>query len=255
MYVPKKVILLLVFLLSLLFLSACSSNGQEKTANNVEEENQQENAEKPADEDKEEEEESSNKEEVKSNQDSENSEEESTEETEINTSLIDALKPNKPVKKTFIQNDEFTLTETIVDMNDEYLQRVFQLGDMVTLQVLKWDNEVIQVVYEQSNPDSPEESILDDFAPNKEEQPMADSNRSLGDPSGWKLVSDNETVTVPYKTFEGVYSVRSKISEGNTNTIHTVYFAPGIGMIKEVFEETGDDGYTVESVLENVESL
>jgi hypothetical protein len=253
----KKIILLLTISFGLFFLTACSSDSQEETDENAEETTQQENTEQPEDKGSQPEDESAQEEEDTVDESGSNQEDKKPD-TDHDTnaeSVISGLKPDTKVKKVFNQNDEFTLTETIVDMNDEYLQRVFQIGDMVTLQVLKWDNEVIQVVYEQSNPEKPEQSILDEFSHNKEMQPMADINRAEDEPSEWKLVSKEETVTVPYKTFEGVYSVRSKISEGNANTIHTIYFAPGIGMIKEIFEETGDDGYTVESVLEEVKPL
>jgi hypothetical protein len=169
--------------------------------------------------------------------------------------LLQQLKPDKKVVKTF-ENKDFSMTETIVDFNDTHVQRVLKVGDMETVQILEWDEEVIRVVYEESNSKNANESKLDDFSPNKEMQAMADiKKKGQGDTSRWEIISENETVKVPYKTFENVVIVQNTVQNGNAKTIHKVYFAPQIGMIKEVYEETGDNGYTVESVLKKAESL
>ncbi|WP_335870572.1 hypothetical protein [Bacillus sp. 2205SS5-2] len=175
---------------------------------------------------------------------------------EGNQNALATLKPTENIIKTFNQNDEYTLTESIVDMNDTYIQRVFEIGDMVTLQVLKWNEDIIQVVYEESDPESPRESILHDFTSNKEMHPIVDiTHKGTGDSPIWEIVSEDETIEVPYQKFQGVYKVKSTVSAGSGQAVNTIYFAPGIGMIKEVFEETGEDGYIIESVLEEVESL
>lgn len=177
-----------------------------------------------------------------------------TEKEEVNL-LIQQLKPEKNMVKTF-ENKDFSLTETVVDHNDTHVQRVFKVGDMVTLQVLKWDQDAIQVVYEESNPKNPKESILNDFNPDKEAQSLADIKRTgKGDTPSWEIISEKETVEVPYETYENVVAVRSTVKNGNVNTINTMYYAPGIGLIKEVYEETGDNGYKIESVLKKVEAL
>lgn len=180
--------------------------------------------------------------------------EDSKEKEEVNL-LIQQLKPEKNMIKTF-ENKDFSLTETIVDHNDTHVQRVFKVGEMVTLQILKWDQDAIQVVYEESNPKDPKKSKLSDFSPNKEMQPMADINREgEGDTPQWEIISEDETLEVPYDTFENVVVVRNTVKAGNKNTINTIYYAPGIGMIKEVYEETGDNGKKIESVLKKVETL
>jgi PBP1b-binding outer membrane lipoprotein LpoB len=246
----KKLVVPFMIMMSILFISACSSDAdnekneepKEEETTNVENEENEESSDEPS-------------EPSEPSEDSNSEvEEPAEEETE---SVLQVLKPNQKVKKTFNQNDgEFTLTETIVDMNDQYIQRVLTIGDMVTLQVLEWNDEKVQLVYEESNPSQPGESILADFTPNKESKPLVDpSKKGKGDSKTWEIISENETVKVPYQTFENVYAVKSTVAEGSRSTIHTIYYAPGIGMIKEVFEETGEGGYTVESVLEEVESL
>jgi hypothetical protein len=179
---------------------------------------------------------------------------ESVEKEETNMLLLQ-LKPDQKVVKTF-ENKDFSMTEKIVDFNDTHVQRVLKVGDMETMQILKWDEEVIQVVYEENNSNKASESKLDDFTPNKEMQAMADVDRKgKGDTSRWEIISENETVEVPYKTYKNVVVVQNTEQNGNAKTIHKIYFAPQIGMIKEVYEETGDKGYTVESVLKKAESL
>ncbi|WP_374055161.1 hypothetical protein [Rossellomorea sp. FM04394] len=201
--------------------------------------------------------------EVEAEEPSEGSEEETSEEDnetsekekeEVNM-LLQQLKPEKNMVKTF-ENKDFSLTETVVDHNETHVQRVFKVGEMVTLQILKWDQDSIQVVYEESNPKNVKESILDNFTPDKEAQPLADIKRKgKGDTTRWEIISEDETVEVPYDTYEHVVAVRSTVKNGNVNTINTMYYAPGIGMIKEVYEETGDNGYKIESVLKKVEAL
>ncbi|MCA1060797.1 hypothetical protein LCL96_17930 [Rossellomorea aquimaris] len=232
----KKFFLPITIILSILIISACSSESENEDAQGTTIVNKQDN--QPNEE--------------ASNEASEKQDENEPSDNEENSALT-GLKPSKKVEKTFNQNDEFTLTETIVDMNETYVQRVLTLGDMVTLQVLKWNKEQMQVVYEESNPSEPDKSILDNFTPNKEEQPLVDlSKRGEGDSPVWEIISDNKTVEVPYATYNNVFEVRSTVKEGNGSSIHTIYYAPGIGMIKEIFEETGDDGYIAESVLEKV---
>jgi flagellar biosynthesis GTPase FlhF len=191
------------------------------------------------------------------------SEEETTEEDNDTTEkekeevnlLLQQLKPEKNMVKTF-ENKDFSLTETVVDHNETHVQRVFKVGEMVTLQILKWDQDAIQVVYEESNPENVKESILDNFSPDKEAKPLADiKHKGKGDTTRWEIISEDETVEVPYDTYENVVAVRSTVKNGNVNTINTMYYAPGIGMIKEVYEETGDNGYKIESVLKKVEAL
>ncbi|TYS85260.1 hypothetical protein [Rossellomorea aquimaris] len=177
-----------------------------------------------------------------------------TDKEEVNL-LLQQLKPEKNMVKTF-ENKDFSLTETVVDHNDTHVQRVFKVGEMVTLQVLKWDQDVIQVVYEESNPKNVKESILDNFTADKEAKPLADiKHKGKGDTTRWEIISEDETVEVPYDTYENVVAVRSTVKNGDVNTINTMYYAPGIGMIKEVYEETGKNGYKIESVLKKVEAL
>ncbi|PFG04429.1 hypothetical protein [Bacillus sp. es.034] len=263
-----------IFLTSLLILcmtvfSACSASSPSEKADKKEPENtsveketsseedasvNEETAEAPAEqeEDSEAEEENTDSEEPAAEDDQDSSSEKEKEEVNL---LLQQLKPEKNMIKTF-ENKDFSLTETIVDHNDTHVQRVFKVGEMVTLQILKWNQDAIQVVYEESSPKDPKESKLSNFKPNKEMQPMADiSRKGKGDTPQWEIISENETLEVPYDTFEHVVVVRNTVKAGNKNTINTLYYAPGIGMIKEVYEETGENGKKIESVLKKVEAL
>ncbi|MCA1065376.1 hypothetical protein LCL98_18290 [Rossellomorea aquimaris] len=187
-------------------------------------------------------------------EDSSPDEEKETEKEEVNL-LIQQLKPEKNMVKTF-ENKDFSLTETVVDHNKTHVQRVFKVGEMVTLQILKWDQDAIQVVYEESNPKNVKESILDRFTPDKEAEILADiKHKGKGETPRFEIISEDETVEVPYDTYRHVVVVRNTVKTGAVNTINTIYYAPGIGMIKEVYEETGDNGYKIETVLKQVEDL
>ncbi|MFC7785989.1 hypothetical protein ACFQWC_15955 [Rossellomorea sp. GCM10028870] len=230
--------------------TAESETSNEDTSVNEESDNQEEVEEVEA------EEPSEGSEEVTSEEDTseENNETTEKEKEEVNL-LLQQLKPEKNMVKTF-ENKDFSLTETVVDHNETHVQRVFKVGEMVTLQILKWDQDAIQVVYEESNPKNVKESILDSFSPDKEAKPLADiKHKGKGDTTRWEIISEDETVEVPYDTYENVVAVRSTVKNGKVNTINTMYYAPGIGMIKEVYEETGDNGYKIESVLTKVEEL
>ncbi|MGF3105064.1 hypothetical protein [Rossellomorea sp. DUT-2] len=226
-----------------------SETSKEDTSQTEESDNSTVQEEVEVEETQESSEDSSSEEEVASEEDNETAEKE-----EVNL-LLQQLKPDKNVVKTF-ENKDFSLTETVVDHNETHVQRVFKVGEMVTLQILKWDQDAIQVVYEESNPKNVKESILDNFTPEKESLPLADIKRKgKGDTTRWEIISEDETVEVPYDTYENVVAVRSTVKNGDVNTINTMYYAPGIGMIKEVYEETGDNGYKIESVLKKVEAL
>ncbi|UXH43243.1 hypothetical protein N5C46_16310 [Rossellomorea vietnamensis] len=264
----KNIFLTYLLILSMTVFSACSASSPSEKAEKKEPENTSVEKETPSEEDaalnegtveapadqeessEEAEEENTDSEEPAAEEDQDSS----SEKEEVNL-LLQQLKPEKNMIKTF-ENKDFSLTETIVDHNDTHVQRVFKVGEMVTLQILKWDQDAIQVVYEESSPKDPKESKLSNFKPNKEMQPMADiSRKGKGDTPQWEIISENETLEVPYDTFEHVVIVRNTVKAGNKETINTIYYAPGIGMIKEVYEDTGKNGKKIESVLKKVEEL
>lgn len=264
----KNIFLMSLLILSMTVFSACSASSPSEKAEKKEPENTSVEKETPSEEDAAvnegtveapaDQEESSEEAEEENNDSEEPTEEgdqdSSSEKEEVNL-LLQQLKPEKNMIKTF-ENKDFSLTETIVDHNDTHVQRVFKVGEMVTLQILKWDQDAIQVVYEESSPKDPKESKLSNFKPNKEMQPMADiSRKGKGDTPQWEIISENETLEVPYDTFEHVVVVRNTVKAGNKETINTIYYAPGIGMIKEVYEDTGKNGKRIESVLKKVEEL
>ncbi|OXS54399.1 hypothetical protein B0G93_13414 [Bacillus sp. V-88] len=261
----KNIFLTSLLILSMTVFSACSASSPSEKAEKKEPENTSVEKETPSEEDAavnegtveapaDQEESSEEAEEENTDSEEPAKEGDSSEKEEVNL-LLQQLKPEKNMIKTF-ENKDFSLTETIVDHNDTHVQRVFKVGEMVTLQILKWDQDAIQVVYEESSPKDPKESKLSNFKPNKEMQPMADiSRKGKGDTPQWEIISENETLEVPYDTFQDVVVVRNTVKAGNKDTINTIYYAPGIGMIKEVYEDTGKNGKKIESVLKKVEEL
>ncbi|WP_034765356.1 hypothetical protein [Rossellomorea vietnamensis] len=261
----KNIFLTSLLILSMTVFSACSASSPSEKAEKKEPENTSVEKETPSEEDAavnegtveapaDQEESSEEAEEENTDSEEPAKEGDSSEKEEVNL-LLQQLKPEKNMIKTF-ENKDFSLTETIVDHNDTHVQRVFKVGEMVTLQILKWDQDAIQVVYEESSPKDPKESKLNNFKPNKEMQPMADiSRKGKGDTPQWEIISENETLEVPYDTFQDVVVVRNTVKAGNKDTINTIYYAPGIGMIKEVYEDTGKNGKKIESVLKKVEEL
>ncbi|MCA0150332.1 hypothetical protein LCD52_16225 [Rossellomorea vietnamensis] len=263
----RNIFLTSLLILSMTVFSACSASSPSEKAEKKEPENTSVEKEAPSEEDaavnegtveapadQEESSEEAEEENTDSEEPAAEEDQSSSEKEEVNL-LLQELKPEKNMIKTF-ENKDFSLTETIVDHNDTHVQRVFKVGEMVTLQILKWDQDAIQVVYEESSPKDPKESKLSNFKPNKEMQPMADiSRKGKGDTPQWEIISENETLEVPYDTFEHVVVVRNTVKAGNKETINTIYYAPGIGMVKEVYEDTGKNGKKIESVLKKVEEL
>jgi hypothetical protein len=264
----KNIFLTSLLILSMTVFSACSASSPSEKAEKKEPENTSVEKETPSEEDaavnegtveapadqeeSNEEAEEESTEEPAAEEDQDSSSEKEKEEVNL---LLQQLKPEKNMIKTF-ENKDFSLTETIVDHNDTHVQRVFKVGEMVTLQILKWDQDAIQVVYEESSPKDPKESKLSNFKPNKEMQPMADiSRKGKGETPQWEIISENETLEVPFDTYKNVVVVRNTVKAGNKDTINTIYYAPGIGMIKEVYEDTGKNGKKIESVLKKVEEL
>jgi hypothetical protein len=167
----------------------------------------------------------------------------------------DGLKKYRPkvgIKKVFVDQDNFeSLTEEVVFENDDYVQSITTIGQSVSVIVYKWTDKEISIVKTVQNPD-PHKNYLD----NLEADPDAEMMITKEDASGakWKLISSNETVQTPYQTFTNVYVIQKTTNEvEGADTIYTHYLAPGVGLVKELFEVTGEQGYSAESVLKAVE--
>ncbi|WP_347548768.1 hypothetical protein ABFG93_14655 [Pseudalkalibacillus hwajinpoensis] len=136
------------------------------------------------------------------------------------------------VVKSFTSNGQPHFNEEIIDQNKTYVQRVITLGSMKTLQILKWTEEDVSIVEEESNPEQIQ-SKLDGFEAVEE----VDTLLTLSDESN-RTVTLLESVEVPYGTFEDVIEMKRSI--GEENMVVTTYYAPNTGLIKQVYEIGGD---------------
>ncbi|WP_044747850.1 hypothetical protein [Bacillus alveayuensis] len=179
-----------------------------------------------------------------------NGEKESKPEEKKEEGIFNQFKPEVGIKKVFIDdNSDIVMTEEIIAEKDDYIQILLTIGASNTTQIYKWTGDEITLVFEKINPDSPRKNILNEFKPNKDETIL--SNRQQTD---WELIEKDTTVAVPYGEFENVYVVKKVTGEVvNEDTIYTRYYAPGVGLVKENFELTGENGYKGELSLSKVE--
>ncbi|MBP3950213.1 hypothetical protein [Bacillus suaedae] len=138
----------------------------------------------------------------------------------------------------------------VVATNDEYVQITVTLGGAPATQIYKWTSDEITLVFEDAAPVDPSEDRLDDFEQMEEPETLI----HLKGEAKWELVDTAESITVPAGTFEDVYVIKliTDDVEGE-ESIFTRYYAPGIGLIKEEFELTGENGYTDGATLTTVE--
>jgi uncharacterized protein YxeA len=195
------------------------------------------------------------------NQPNENKEEadkhnESKEENDNEITLLD-YRPKVGTIKKFFNQDTLILTEHVIAENDQYLQRIIYLGDAPTVQVLRWTEEEITIVHEDSDVADPTKNILSDFK-NVEHSHTETNNTEgqtlIGESADWKLLQSDGEAETPVGSFKNVYVIQKVTKEiEGADTIYTYYFAPKIGLIKETFEVTGKQGYKEESILTVVE--
>jgi hypothetical protein len=241
---------LLVGLLILIGFIGCS-NEQEETLQNTDKDGS-----KVATNDKQEE---TTKEEItKQNENKEKADKqsESKEENNNEITLLD-YRPEVGAIKKFFNQDTLILTEHVIAENDQYLQRVIYLGDAATVQVLRWTEEEITIVHEDSEVTNPTENILSDFENLEHSHTETNNNEGqtlIGQSADWELVQSDAEVETPVDSFKNVYVIQKVTKEiEGSDTVYTYYFAPKIGLIKETFEVTGEQGYKEESILTIVE--
>jgi hypothetical protein len=158
-------------------------------------------------------------------------------------------RPEVGVEKNFYEGDYLVFTEKTIAENEEFIQRVIYIGDTPTVQVIKWTADEITIVFESTDIEDPTLNILNDF----ENSTNAESETLIGENSVWKVLDTKAKVEVPYGTYNDVYVISKTTNEvEGADTIYTYYLAPGMGLIKESFEVTGDQGYSAESVLKDV---
>ncbi|KIL43012.1 hypothetical protein [Jeotgalibacillus campisalis] len=155
--------------------------------------------------------------------------------------------------KTFSQ-DEFTITHEVIDQNKEFVQEEVKFGDVVSHTIYQWNEDGFSVVYTEENPKN-QESLIEEFEPvesPKEEMTLAASANS--EKEEWNVVSTTDEVTVPYGSFSDVVQIQMTVSSETSGrqTETTRFFAPEVGLIKEVIEVEGENGYTVSTELEEI---
>jgi hypothetical protein len=153
--------------------------------------------------------------------------------------LID-YRPETDVTKTFTSQGKQLFTEYIVDQNAEYLQRIITLGDMQTTQIVKWTEDRAAVVEESQS--SSKESMLDGYESVEEVEALLDLSQKQ---EGLEMTT-LDTVEVPYGSFHDVIKVTKKQDQ----MIMTIFYAKGVGMIKQVYETTENSEKEVAELVE-----
>lgn len=148
---------------------------------------------------------------------------------------LTTYRPETGDTKVFTSNNETLFTEKIIDQNDQYVQRVITLGSMKTMQIVKWSDENVTVVYEDESPDEKTASVLGEFEAVEEvatlvEQPSGGSDLEI---------SKVDSLQVPFGSFENVLKVRKAAEE--EGIIITTYYAESVGLIKQIHETTGEN--------------
>ena len=161
-------------------------------------------------------------------------------------------RPKVGSKKTFTENGEAVFTEEIIAANDEYVQALLQLGDNVTTQIYRWTKDEISLIYEEFNLDNPRQDLLNSFEPTGRYEILV--NNDTNQQTDWKLVSKEGQEAVPAGNFTKVITIEKTTDEVvNEETKYTRYYAPEQGLIKEIYDVTGENGYSFISELEIVE--
>jgi hypothetical protein len=107
-------------------------------------------------------------------------------------------------------------------------------------------------MYEEFNSEAPYESMLGEFVPIEQFDTLMNNDSSKV--TIWKLLSNDTKEAVPAGDFQNVLIIQKTTNEVvDEETIYTRYYAPKYGLIKEEFNQSGENGYSVISELEKVE--
>ncbi|WP_421381525.1 hypothetical protein ACOJQI_20345 [Bacillus salacetis] len=153
-------------------------------------------------------------------------------------------RPEVGMKNIFTDGTAEIFSETAVAENDQFIQVVRDLNGNRTVSVYEWTADELVLVYQDTESEDPFAPIVENFGSNEEEQ-IIGSNEEV-----WKLIEDSATVTTELGEFTNVKVVQKTTNEvEGAETIFTRYYAPEYGLVKEVFELTGEQGYSGEAVL------
>lgn len=164
---------------------------------------------------------------------------------------FEVYKPKVGMLKTFIVEGETqTYTEEYVHESGDFIQKVTRIGESATVQVYKWTELEIALVFEDRTPVDPSKNYISEL-----NNPSTIETYSAEDTSNWELTDTEKTVKVPSGEYTNVTVFKKVTNEvEGADTIYVNYFAPGIGLIKEEFELTGDQGYSASAVLQSLET-
>jgi hypothetical protein len=166
---------------------------------------------------------------------------------------LKAYRPKTGIKKIFIDHENVpSHTEEVVFENGAYVQSIITIGQSASVVIYKWTENEISIVETIKNPDDPDKNYLEGINEETKQEVMISKLDSFE--ANWKVISQDETVQTPYQTFTNVYVIQKITNEvEGADTIYTNYIAPGVGLIKETFEVTGEQGYSAESLLQKIE--
>lgn len=160
---------------------------------------------------------------------------------------LTTYRPESGDTKVFTSNNETLFTEEIIDQNNQYVQRIITLGSMKTTQILKWSDENVTVVYEDESSGGDNASVLDEFEAVEEVETLVEQ------PSGGSDldISKVDSLKVPFGSFENVLKVRKAAEE--EGMIITTYYAESVGLIKQIYETTGENPQKEIAELSSIE--
>lgn len=166
---------------------------------------------------------------------------------------LNDYRPSKDEIRTYVQ-DDFQITYEVVDQNDQYVQESVKFGDISSQHIYQWNEEGFSIVYSEENPQD-EGSIIENFKPvESPKEAVSINSQGDGESGKWDVTALEEELSVPYDTFHDVLmakkTVTSETSGQKTST--TRYFARNIGLIKEVIEVDGENGYMITTELEEI---
>ncbi|MEH7504233.1 hypothetical protein V7152_19835 [Neobacillus drentensis] len=163
------------------------------------------------------------------------------------------FRPKVGSKKVYVDQENVeSLAEEVAYENDRYIQTIVRIGQSTSVVIYKWTSDEISIVSEVESPADPYKNYLTGIKEKSDREILLSSNASAK--VSWKVIGKNETVQTPFKSFNHVIAIEKTSNEvEGADTIYTYYLAPGAGIIKQLYQVTGDQGYTGVSLLQKLE--
>lgn len=172
---------------------------------------------------------------------------ESKKEVKENEGVYNQYRPEVGTERIFTESGTEMFSEEIIAENEDFIQILVSIGGSTTTEVYKWTSDELRLVLQTNEISEPRKSILNDFEEGEKQDII------IGENSNWKLIDKNLELTIPSGMYKNVVSVE-KITEEvvGEETIYTRFYAPKMGLIKEIVEVTGENGYKGESSLDKI---